>query len=179
MFLKNLYWKIGKGTIKNPALPTSPDSFLFVCKGNICRGPFAAGMAEKLLAKQLHIRFGSAGLHVMRPAPSPSEAVLAAKQFEVDLGSHRSREIEFDMVKSYKMVLAMEAGQFRYLKKIFPLFQDKIFLLPLFEPDHQPGVDRYTDFNIEDPYEKSMDVFLECYTRIKICLEGLFEQVYK
>ena len=175
--LKSLYWGIYGSTIKNPEIPSNPRSFLFVCQGNICRGPFAAGLAENLLGKQAHFCCGSAGTHVMVQTPSPSEAVLAAKEFGVDLQHHLSRHIELGMVESFDMILAMEARQYRYLKNTFSRFQEKIFLLPLFETDLSYGSDRIHLFNIEDPYDKPLDVFLNCYKRIKICLEGLFGQV--
>lgn len=36
------------------------------------------------------IGLGSAGLHVPKPIPSPGNAILAAKQLDVDLKAHRS-----------------------------------------------------------------------------------------
>ena len=83
------------------------------------------------------------------------------------------------MLESHDMILVMEAGQFRYLQRNFPRFRDRIFLLPLFEIGHGSGADRTTIFNIEDPYGKPLDAFLNCYNRIKVCLEGLFGQIHK
>jgi protein-tyrosine phosphatase len=177
--LKNLYWGIYGRTVKNPELPSHPTSFLFLCHGNICRSPFAAGIAERLVQKQEDFRFSSAGLHVKRQSPSPKEAVLAARHFGVDLKNHLSRKIDFYTLDTYDMILAMEAGQFRHLKKIFTHFQDKIFLLPLFETDFHLGADRNNVFNIEDPFDKPMDVYLKSYSRIKNCVEGLFGYTYK
>ena len=42
---KRLYWRTYGLFLTHPPVPPSPRSLLFVCKGNICRSPFAEAMA--------------------------------------------------------------------------------------------------------------------------------------
>ena len=46
---KKFYWSVYGRTICNPRLPQNINSILFVCKGNICRSPFAEYYASKYL----------------------------------------------------------------------------------------------------------------------------------
>lgn len=174
-----MYWGIFRRSIHNPPLPPAPGSFLFVCQGNICRSPFAERMADLVFRGREDIRFGSSGTHVKRRMPSPKEAVNAARQFGVNLENHLSREIDLEILKSYDMILVMETMHYWYLNKNFGRFRDRIFLLPLFESGQNSGADLDHIYNIEDPYGKQLDSFLNCYNRIKACLEGLFEQLQK
>src|SRR3972149_10484204 len=78
---RDLYWYFCGARIKVPQLPVSPRSFLFVCRGNVCRSPFAEH-AAKTIAQQLGIKgceFGSAGIEVSQSEPSPSNAVEVAE----------------------------------------------------------------------------------------------------
>lgn len=67
---------------------------LFVCAGNTCRSPFAAGLAQRLAAERgLDVEFESAGEIALDGAGSPADAVAAARAYGVDLARHRSRRL--------------------------------------------------------------------------------------
>lgn len=133
--LRNFCWDFYGGRFRNPVLPKSPDSFLFLCKGNICRSPFAERLTRKVLQANGHtaIRICSAGLEVTRELPAPEEAILAAREFGVSLEDHRSQRIEPSMLQSFSMILVMEAGQLKVLKNFLLLFQS-IWFFALFLP---------------------------------------------
>jgi protein-tyrosine-phosphatase len=70
---------------------------LFVCAGNICRSPFAEGLARRLAAERgLDVEFASAGKIAFDGDRCPPDAVAAAKEFGVDLSSHRARRLATD-----------------------------------------------------------------------------------
>ncbi|MBE9572723.1 MAG: hypothetical protein IMF11_19020 [Proteobacteria bacterium] len=177
--LRDLYWNIYGVTIRNPRRTGHPESFLFVCKGNINRSPFAEHLAGKLVGNTLieEATFYSGGLNVSRSTPPPKEAILAAESFGVQLNGHRSRGINREMIESFDMIVAMETWQLQALKKSFPKYKDKAYLLPLF--DTQEGAKRhgFSRYNIQDPYGRSLDEFRVCFQRIKRCIEGLFEEI--
>lgn len=79
--LRDLYWKIHGNKVKNPGLPDIPRSFLFVCKGNVCRSPFAEQLARKIAEKENYknMTFFSAGLEVKNPNSPPEEAYIQQK----------------------------------------------------------------------------------------------------
>ena len=176
--VREFYWRIYGHNIQNPGLPDSPKSFLFICKGNICRSPFAEHLAVRMAEKRniTGTAFYSAGLEVSQSLPSPHEAVLTAKRFGISLHEHKSRSIDNGIVNLYDMIIAMDMTQFNYLRKSFPHSKYKIFLLPLFEKKISPK-DTFLFYNILDPYGRSVEEFLACYQRIEGCLDGLLTEV--
>lgn len=174
--LVDLYWSFRGPYIRVPAFPPQPQSVLFVCKGNICRSPFAERFAAKLEKDGAlsHITFGSAGLHVRKPLPPPEHAIRVAGEFGVDLETHRSQPISTDLVESYDVILAMEVWQYEELRALFPLKQEKMFLLPLLDPAGLGEEKGYAAFNIRDPYGGAPHAFQQCFWRIGRCIERAF-----
>ena len=70
---------------------------LFVCAGNICRSPFAEGLARRLAAERgLDVEFASAGEIALDGDRCPPDAVAVAREYGVDLSSHRARRLTTD-----------------------------------------------------------------------------------
>ena len=70
---------------------------LFVCAGNICRSPFAEGLAQRRAAERgLDVEFASAGEIALDGDRCPPDAVAVAKEYGVDLSSHRARRLTAD-----------------------------------------------------------------------------------
>ncbi len=178
-YLRDIYWDIYGKTIRNPECIREPESFVFVCKGNICRSPFAHYMAQKIISNgvKCNIKFDSAGLEVKEPKSSPENAVLAALDYGLDLKSHRSRILVRKMFESSDMIIAMETWHFQTLKRIFPENMDKIFLLPLFENNKYAKIKGFYRYNIRDPYGKSLNEFHVCFRRIERCIKALFKKL--
>lgn len=178
--LKELYWKLYYQKISNPEPPKVANSFLFVCKGNICRSPFAEYCARNI-AENSRIAgnsFFSAGLQVLTSNPPPNEAVKAAECFEIILSDHKSKPLSSVLLESISMIITMEAKQMVTLKNQYPQIVDRLYLLPLFEYNIQDEKSYYNRLNINDPYGKSTNEFIICYRRIEACLRGLFTKLY-
>lgn len=173
--LRDLYWYFYGARIKVPELPASPRSFLFVCKGNVCRSPFAEQIARKII-EQLNIKdceCGSAGIEVSHSEPSPSNAVEAGERFGISLRNHLSAPFEEKRAERFDAIIALEGRHFRVLRRRYPRLKKKIFLLPLFEENGRKGPSPFFRYNIPDPYGAEKE-FLSCYTRITKCLERMF-----
>lgn len=177
IFIKNVYWKVYSRTISNPKLPSQIKSILFVCKGNICRSPFAEHYASKYYSISDHLLYCSAGIHVELPKFPPLEAIVSASKFGIDIHDHQSREINYTMIEECDLITVMEAWQYNYLRRIFKEFRSKIFLLPLFERQEGVPDSFYNIYNIKDPYGKNVTEFDECFRRINNCLAGLFSDI--
>ncbi len=63
-------------------------SVVFLCRGNICRSPFAAAVVRE---HRPRARIASVGSFPCAGRPAPPEAVAAATECGVDLSDHRSR----------------------------------------------------------------------------------------
>lgn len=172
--LVDVYWALRGPGISVPPIPRNPRSVLFICKGNICRSPFAEHLASKLQREGVMsgMTFGSAGLHVSKPIPSPDDAIQAALRYGVNLERHRSQSISLELVEAYDMVIAMEAWQYAVLRSSYPHHHEKLFLLPLLASTEQAQHRGYDAFNIQDPYGCPSSAFDRCFERISRCIEG-------
>jgi len=82
------------------------DSVLFVCLGNVCRSPFA----ERLALHEVEGRklVSSAGHYPVPGRGSPELALAAARDFGVDLASHRSRVLSRSMLEEADAVFVFD-----------------------------------------------------------------------
>jgi protein-tyrosine phosphatase len=153
-------------------------SILFVCKGNICRSPFAESIADKIALKRSlkKVVSSSAGLQVPISLGSPHEVLEVAEKFGVNLNAHKSNGITSRLAESSDMIVAMETWHVKRLREMFPMHGDKIFLLPLFESKNRRWKWSYERYNISDPYGKSLPYFQECFHRIERCIDEMFSR---
>lgn len=70
-------------------------SILFVCTGNTCRSPMAAGIFNKIMVekKLSKISAQSAGIAADNVSGATENAIIACEKINVDLRSHVSRSI--------------------------------------------------------------------------------------
>lgn len=178
--LRDYWWGFYGAKIRNPQLPARPRSFLFVCKGNICRSPFAEHLARRICQEggRNGLHFGSMGLQVNRAEMPPDEAIAAGATFGVHLAEHRSRPLREKDVDAFDMIVTVEAGQNKLLARLFPNSDKKLFLLPLFDPAHMSTAGSFLRYNIPDPYGRSCAEFRDCYGRIKRCIEQMFHSLW-
>jgi protein-tyrosine-phosphatase len=98
-------------------------------------------------------------------------AVAAAALRGVDMASHCSRPLHPGTLADFDMIFAMEATQSRWLKRRYPQYSGKVYLLPLFDPLVQEhGKRRGAFYKIEDPFGKPFVAYSECFERIERCL---------
>jgi len=92
-------------------------TILFVCTGNTCRSPMAAGLAKRILAERLGCSAGelrgrgievqSAGLFAGGGARPTPEAIAAAKARGADIARHRSRKLTAELIRRADVVFCM------------------------------------------------------------------------
>jgi protein-tyrosine phosphatase len=90
---------------------------LFVCTGNTCRSPIAAGLARKLLAERLgcdaadlhkaDVEVLSAGAFASGGGKASPEAVIAAKRFGADISRHRSGRLTAELIQDADVIFCM------------------------------------------------------------------------
>ena len=174
-YMRDFYWLFHgkKYSLRTDYLNSR--SILFVCKGNICRSPFAEIVLKKVVSKRnISLKGLSCGIRVPKPIGSPKDAKMVAPKFGVDLNNHTSKPITLEMALCYDLIAVMEAGQLNQIKKMFPSLSNRLVLLSLFESEPQRGFKRY---NIEDPFGKGEDAFAYCFKRINNCIINLIEMM--
>ena len=136
---------------------------LFVCKGNICRSPFAEQYAREKLP---HLaRIDSCGYYPVSNRPSPKNAVLAASDFDVDLSPHRSAEISSNAVEQAEVIFVFDFENFHTVQKQFPQAKAKTFLLS--------SAQESLPTEIVDPYGGTVDDFRAIYREISSAVDSL------
>lgn len=106
---------------------------------------------------------------------SPADAVAAAEKLGVNMNFHVSRPLTPELVDGNDIILAMEAWQVRRMKNQYPKYSTKFFLLPLFDSVRYDNSKAFLKYNIEDPYGKTRDRYLDSFRRIERCIKGFVE----
>ncbi|SIT48021.1 protein-tyrosine phosphatase [Paraburkholderia piptadeniae] len=124
-----------------------------VCVGNICRSP----MAEYILRQELKdIRVLSAGLDALVGHPADESAIRVAAEFGLDISSHHAQQINGALVSGADLILAMEGSHKHEIIRRHPFASGKVFRLG----EHE-------DFDVPDPYRKSLDHFVDSFQLIR------------
>ena len=134
---------------------------LLVCKGNICRSPFAAGLLTRIAGRGL--RVVSCGFYPPG-RESPVEAIEAARDWGVDMQSHRSAIISESNLQTADIVLVFDFDHVATVRTMFPAWAGKTVLLGA--ADNGP-------LEIPDPFGKSVNEFREVYGRINTALRRI------
>jgi len=170
--LRDVYWDAQGLRIPIPSGVQLTGTILFLCKGNICRSPFAEVYAQQF-CKTEDVTFLSAGIEVSKSNAPPQTAIEAARSFDVRLENHHSRPLTIQMMKQADAVFVMEVAQLTRLKKDYPTETGKIFPLALFQASGAVSPKGYEKYNIADPYGRTLDTFIRCYQRIIHCIETI------
>ncbi len=146
---------------------------LFVCTGNTCRSPLAEGLAKKLLAARLSCSVAdlpargfwllSAGVAAYGGSPASAESLDIASEFGVDLGSHRSRPINPQLLAAADDIIAMTAAHAHSITARYPEVSASVRLL-------------CGEHDLDDPIGAGLDVYRDCAQTIQAHLERLIPE---
>lgn len=149
-------------------LPRGIRSVLFVCKGNICRSPFAAAYCEAKLKKaRSHIKVHSAGLDTTAGEEAHPLANIAAQQHNLSLHAHVTTPLTPELVNHASLILVMERFHFTTVLQHHPEAKGKVFRLGYF--NNILGID------IADPYDGTLEDFRACYREISQSCDSLLK----
>ncbi|MDZ4299102.1 MAG: low molecular weight protein-tyrosine-phosphatase [Moraxellaceae bacterium] len=128
-------------------------SVLVVCIGNICRSPMAHYLLQQAVGE--HIRVSSAGLGAL-VGNAPDDHVLALmSQRQLDLSSHRARQINAHLIITHDLILVMTQRQKESIEKEFPSARGKVFRFC-----------HWQQADVADPYQQDRAAFEAALTLI-------------
>lgn len=145
---------------------------LFVCRGNICRSPFAEAYANQRLsaAGLSSIQTSSAGSYPVAGRPSPDVAREVSREFGVSLEDNRSRVLDSTLTEWAGAVVCMDARDEEILRSTFPGTRGKLFYLGPFNMAARQVL-------IADPWNEPAEVFRQCYAEVAASIDGLVQAV--
>jgi protein-tyrosine phosphatase len=139
---------------------------VFVCKGNICRSPYAEARA-----RSMGLPCASFGLEAEAGTLANPAAMRGATARGLDLTSHRTRSAsEFQIAKG-DLLTAMEPSQVASLMSRPMPAGAQVTLLGLWSTPIRP--------HIEDPFGLSDDYFQTCFEVIDNALATISDLVKK
>ncbi len=131
-----------------------------LCKGNICRSPFAdLYLRAKLNGKLSQLQVDSYGLIERVNRPSPENAILVAQDFGIDLKPHRSKLFTQEVVEKSGVIFVMDFELYQRVKKQFPGAKKKLLFLGAFQKNARSP-------EILDPYGGDVNQFKKVYQQI-------------
>lgn len=146
-------------------------TILFVCTGNVCRSPMAAGfLREKLRREGLdrEYRVRSAGVWAPENQPASPYARQVMAERGIDISDHRSHDLTPKDVEEADLILTLGRGQAEAISLEFPQHAHKVHLL-------SELADR--QYDIPDPYGGSLSEYRQCANDIERLIEESYPRI--
>ncbi len=140
---------------------------LFVCKGNICRSPFA----EALIRKAGYDGCRSAGTenyHIGKTADVT--AIEVAKEFGIDLTNHVARQVQRDDIERAEHIIVMDVENLNRLNELFGKTSKRLPPINLLGEYLRKGL-----VDIPDPYRKTKGEYRKSFKLIEECCQALIQ----
>lgn len=141
---------------------------IFVCKGNICRSPYAELKAEKLGLKAI-----SVGIDADGKSNADEIATKISAQRGLDISIHKSRKIDHAEYSASDLIVCMEPWHAEAVSKYKNQLEldCQITLLGLWCSSRKVV--------IRDPYGQSTETFSDCFDLIDDALLTIYKMVKK
>lgn len=152
-------------------------TILFVCSGNSCRSPMAAGLLQKRLYPVYgdQVKIHSAGTLGIEKNPATINAIEVAKEKGVDISNHLSKGVNKADISNADIIFVMENHHKQYLERYHPKFKENIFLLKTFAT----GSDKPKNVSIGDPIGQSLKIYRRTINQIEKELNRILPQLKK
>lgn len=151
-------------------------TILFVCTGNTCRSPMAAGLLKHLL-EQSHIediQVASAGLAVFFEEGAHQNAIATMEDLNIDISQHRARQADEDLLLDADLILTMTQSHRDQILAVLPQLKDRVFTLLEFAQEGEEG-----SLDIRDPYALPKEEYQKTAQEIEAALKKALPKIIK
>lgn len=108
-------------------------SILILCTANMVRSPIAEALLWQKLQKEpdsTEWKVESAGTWTISGKPAAQKTIeVMLRLFNIDLSAHRTKLVSRSLIRSFDLVLVMEAGQKEAIRSEFPELSKRVKLL--------------------------------------------------
>jgi len=147
---------------------------LFLCTGDTCRGPMAAGLTAKLLldlgVRDIEVR--SAGVMTVNGLLATAETAQLLKAVSATLERHRSTPVSVDLLKKCDLILGMTPLHVQHALRMTPEIKGRVFLLKEFTRSDLKKV------QIDDPMGNTLEVYKKVFSEIKSACQKFVKLSY-
>ncbi len=136
-------------------------------------------MAEGILKKMvvnMDIKVLSAGTSAIDGVAPATNGVAVAKENGIDISGLRSSYLYEEMMTEADLVLVMAEEHLEYIKRMYPKYYDKAYLLTRFGREHDKNL---IEVDVYDPYGGEIDEYRETFEHIRNEVERLFPLIIK
>lgn len=150
------------------------NKIMFVCTGNVCRSAMANAYMQYLVnqrSDKSDFLISSCGINAVTGESATDFAILAMKNYNVDLSSHRAKNINDIDIENYDIILCMTDFQKNNVRTLYPKLSEKIFTLKEYVNQYE----KYLD--IDDPWGLSKIVYDDCAKEIVRSVDELLNKL--
>ncbi|MEO0413148.1 MAG: ATP-grasp domain-containing protein [Pseudomonadota bacterium] len=142
-----------------------------LCRGNICRSPFATYLLQdKAAHRQLDMTVVQGGTLPHSGRPSPQNACIAAGRLGIDLRAHRSCHVSALSLQDVDLILHFDPIIEQELSRVMRDVPSAVFNLGHLAPRTSAAA------IIRDPVGKDVDFFMSIYQQIDIALDRFLDK---
>jgi protein-tyrosine phosphatase len=167
-FIRHLRWvallKLGRLRRYTVVDWSQVERVVFVCKGNICRSPYAHAKASTI-----GIASASCGLHAKPGVPADPKAVLIAAKRKISLTDHRAMYFRDFSANCGDLIICMEPSQAAAVEAALMNRDAQVTLLGLWAHPCRPY--------LHDPYGLDDSYWESCFSIVDSAIEHIVHQL--
>lgn len=145
---------------------------LFVCTGNSCRSPMAAGLLKKLVGNRPDVKIQSAGVNAFPDMGASDNAIRVMEQEGVDISQHRTQRLTREMIQQATLILAMTKLHRVSVLELDPAAKGKVYLLKEFDKNVDESF-----LDIPDPIGCPIDEYQRCLDKMRSPVRYLVDHI--
>lgn len=147
---------------------------LFICTGDTCRSPMAAGYFSKLLDENdlIDLEVRSAGVMTVTGLRASQEAQQVMESEVVDLDSHRSSQLSAEMIRRADLILGMSPLHVQTALRMQEGARGKTHLFKEYTKSDLKNI------QIADPMGCTLEVFKKCFDEVKAACDLLLKSEF-